>query len=165
MKKEINTEVNSAKSEKKLKTIFFVECGVVAVLILILVVRLVTNGNKNNTKPEDQVINIVTESSSTQEPLVNIDDSLSASYSNLIIGSFTSNDGHLYTFGTENVFVGYIDENNTNVTGTYSISTNGSKSILVLNAENIQKNYAFKFTSDGGIELVDEQTNETIVLN
>lgn len=164
MKKEINADINSANSEKKLKTIFFVECGVAAILILILCTRLLTNSN-HNTKLDETANNVTNESTFTEESFVNIDDSLSASYSNLIMGSFTSEKGHMYTFGTDNVFVGYINEENANATGTYTISTNGSKTILTLTVENIQKIFDFKFTSDGGIELTDEQTNEKILLN
>lgn len=173
MKKNIQTKAIPAqlnveaatkpeKSEKKLKSVLIAECGVVVILIIILCVRAIARNSSTAGVNNSEVVEETTIDGA--QALADSDTNLSASYTNLIVGNFTSDNGHQYTFSSDNTFTGYINEENPAATGTFLVVTDGSATTLTITAGNVQKNYGLKFTSDGSIELTDKDTGEKAVL-
>lgn len=150
-------------TEKKWLVALIIEFGIVAVLILLLVFNhaykskkadnMMSKGNTETTAAIDGA-----------QALADADSALSSSYANLIVGDYTAENGHRYSFVQGGAFSGYVNDENAETSGTYTVVTNGSKSIVTVKCDSAEKSYDFKFNADGAIELTDNETGEVIVL-
>lgn len=96
----------------------------------------------------------------SSEMLANADAALSQAYANLIVGDFVTEAGEKYSFSSDGTFTGFLNSENSEAVGTYTVQTDGTDNIVTILVNSESKKYSFKFTSDGYVELTDLQTNE-----
>lgn len=85
-------------------------------------------------------------------------------YASLLPGDYFTEDGKEYHFDSDGSFQGYLDENNENVKGAYSVAADGNQNIVKISKDMISVEYNFDFTSDGELKLTDCNTKKEIIL-
>ena len=90
----------------------------------------------------------------------NADVALSQAYAKLIVGEFVTEAGEKYSFASDGTFTGFLNSENSEAVGTYTVQTDGTDNIVTILVNSESKKYSFKFTSDGYVVLTDLQKKE-----
>lgn len=157
-KRESQPEEIAVNERKKLKVLLVAEIFIFAALIIFLILR---HTGLPITKTHTSDANQSGYSLSTE----NAQESFHSIYASLLPGDYSTKDGKEYHFNSDgNSFQGYLDKNNENVKGTYSVAADGNQNIVTVSKDKTSVEYNFDFTSDGELKLTDCNTKKEIIL-
>lgn len=149
--------VNDVNERKNLKILLAAEILIfVALSIFLILMHTGLPITKTRTSDADQ--------SGYSASAEDAQDSFRSIYASLLPGDYSAEDGKEYHFDSDGSFRGYLDENNENVKGTYSVAADGNQNIVTISKDMISVEYNFDFTSDGELKLTDCNTKKEIIL-
>lgn len=149
--------VNDVNERKNLKILLAAEIFIFAALSIFLILRHTGLPiTKTHTSDADQ--------SGYSASAEDAQESFHSIYASLLPGDYSTEDGKEYHFDSDGSFQGYLDENNENVKGAYSVAADGNQNIVKISKDMISVEYNFDFTSDGELKLTDCNTKKEIIL-